>query len=153
MTIALSLLCRNLPGHHQRKEERDSQRGRDTYTRGSLRAMRSQRTWEMKDRLHILRELARHYERTRAGRTGFAEQFSEAALLSVPEEWREEWVRFCARFEEAARHGEAVAPFERDSTEMNHELLALVPKLLAGRGESLLRFASCVLCGNSKRLE
>ena len=29
----------------------------------------------------------------------------------------------------------------------------MLPKLLAWRGESLIRFASCVLCGNSKRLE
>ncbi len=32
-------------------------------------------------------------------------------------------------------------------------MLLLAAKLLAWRGESLIRFASCVLCGNSKRLE
>jgi hypothetical protein len=35
----------------------------------------------------------------------------------------------------------------------NADILALLPKLLAWRGESLVRFASCVLCGHSKELE
>jgi hypothetical protein len=188
----------------------------------------------MKDRLHILRELARHYERTQAGRTGvgerdllldyeqflrgagcedgearniaeheladaaragvltlvphrrdskliqqirlsreqeqnvfarlgessptqrrhtLAQQFHHAARLPMPEQWQDAWEKLCARFEDAARRGESVAPFERGASELNAELLILTPKLLAWHGESLLRFASCVLCGDSKRLE
>lgn len=51
--------------------------------------------------------------------------------------------------------GSAIVPSSRDDLKGNAELLALVPSLLAWqrRGdESLLRFASCVLTGNSKRL-
>jgi len=188
----------------------------------------------MKDRLHILRELARQYERTKAGRTGvgerdllldyeeflhaaqcadgetrhvaerelgdaarngvvtlvphprdpkliqqirlsrekeavmyarlgepsptdrrnaLAQQFRDAAQSQAPERWREAWGKFCARFAEAALRGDSIAPFERGEPELNAELLVLMPKLLAWNGESLLRFASCVLCGNSKRLE
>jgi hypothetical protein len=86
-------------------------------------------------------------------RCTLARQFANAASLNVPEEWRDAWAAFCARFDHAAKCGESVAPFERDSLELNHELLALTAKLLAWRSESLLRFASCVLCDNSKRLE
>jgi hypothetical protein len=86
-------------------------------------------------------------------RQRLAEQFANAAQMPVPQEYEQAWQGFCARFEEAALHGGPVAPFERELLEMNSELLSLTPKLLAWRGESLLRFASCVLCDNSKRLE
>ncbi len=188
----------------------------------------------MKDRLHILRELSRQYERTKTGRTGvgvrdllldyeqflrgagcadgearhlaerelkdaargqvltlvshrhdpkliqqvrfrrdqekalfarldeaspterraaLARQFSDAATVAVPEQWQQPWEEFCARYADAARCGRSVAPFERSEPELNAELLRLIPKLLAWKGESLIRFASCVLCGDSKRLE
>ncbi|HLX68426.1 MAG TPA: Wadjet anti-phage system protein JetD domain-containing protein [Verrucomicrobiae bacterium] len=188
----------------------------------------------MKDRLHILRELARYYERTQAGRTGvgerdllldyeeffraagcadgetrhiaerelmdagriglltlvthrrdpklfqqirfsrekeallfarlgepspterrnaLAQQFRDAASSQVLAQWREPWERFCAQFADAAQHGESVVPFERAELALNAELLSLMPQLLAWKSESLMRFASCVLCGDSKRLE
>jgi hypothetical protein len=84
-----------------------------------------------------------------------AGQFSEAARFAVPGIWRGSWQRFCGDLAEAALRGSAIAPFSRDDLEGNAELLALAPSLLARqqRGEeSLLRFASCVLTGNSKRL-
>jgi hypothetical protein len=188
----------------------------------------------MNDRLHILREFARHYEATQAGRTGtgerdllldyeeflhlarchdgearhlaegdladaaragiltlvphrrdpkliqqirfsreredalfarigeqpptqqrqnFAQLFAAAAQCAVPDHWRDGWQSFCVRLEQAALRGESVAPFDRKSFDTNSEMIALIPKLLAWRGESLLRFASCLLCSNSKRLE
>ncbi len=84
-----------------------------------------------------------------------AKQLSEAAQFEVSECWRESWQILCRELSEAALHGNAVAPFSRNDMDGNAELLALVPPLLAWRqrgGESLLRFASCVLAGNSKRL-
>ena len=84
-----------------------------------------------------------------------ASQFSEAARFAVPEIWRGSWQKFCSDFAEAALRGNAVAPFSRDDLEGNAELLALAPSLLARQQtgeESLLRFASCILTGNSKRL-
>lgn len=82
-----------------------------------------------------------------------AAQFATARRAAVPERWREPWQQWCDRLHEAALAGQAVTPFDRDATEANASLLGLLPKLLAWEGESLVRFASCVLCGDSKRLE
>jgi hypothetical protein len=84
-----------------------------------------------------------------------ASQFSEAARFAVPQIWIDSWQKFCGDLAEAALRGSAIAPFSRDDLEDNAELLALAPSLLAWQQkgeESLLRFASCVLTGNSKRL-
>ena len=82
-----------------------------------------------------------------------ANQFKEATTFDLPDEWRVAWNSFCERMTQAALSGEDVTPFERNGTMANVELLLLLTKLLAWRGESLVRFASCVLCDNSKRLE
>ncbi len=86
-------------------------------------------------------------------RKTLADQFQQAAGFELPEEWRAGWKAFCERRALAALSGEDITPFDRDDLLANAELLALLPKLFAWRGESLVRFASCVLCGNSKRLE
>ena len=82
-----------------------------------------------------------------------AKLFESAAQAEIPETWRTAWTAFCSRMAHAALSGEALAPFDRENVTANIELLALLPKLLAWTGESLVRFASCVLCGDSKRLE
>ncbi len=82
-----------------------------------------------------------------------ANQFDRAARVDLPEEWRAAWKNFCEGKALAASSGGDIAPFDRDNLPANAELLALLPKLLAWRGESLVRFASCVLCDNSKQLE
>ncbi len=86
-------------------------------------------------------------------RTALARQFADAMALTVPERWRDEWSSWCRRMSEAARAGNTVAPFDREATPENAALLKLLPRLLAWDGESLVRFASCVLCGTSKELE
>jgi len=86
-------------------------------------------------------------------RQALANQFKQAAALDLPNEWRLAWDAFCERMATAALAGEDVSPFDRGDLPANAELLALVTKLLAWRGESLVRFASCVLCDSSKRLE
>ncbi|MGO8674255.1 MAG: Wadjet anti-phage system protein JetD domain-containing protein [Limisphaerales bacterium] len=88
-------------------------------------------------------------------RRQLARQFSTAAALDVPERWRKPWQDYCGEIERASLCGGAIAPLSREDFALNSELLELVPKLLAwhGKGErALLRFASCVLTGNSKRL-
>lgn len=88
-------------------------------------------------------------------RLRLAQQFAEAVHADVPDRWRESWQKCCAEFQQSAIQGAAITPFSRDDLAVNSELLALVPKLLAWHAkgeESLLRFASCVLTGNSKRL-
>lgn len=67
--------------------------------------------------------------------------------------WREGWKAWCERMRAAALAGRSVEPFDRHPSADNAKLLALLPRLLAWEGESLVRFASCVLCGDSKVLE
>lgn len=86
-------------------------------------------------------------------RQALANQFKQAAAFELPDEWRGAWASFCERKAQAALAGEDVTPFDRGNLSTNQELLILLPKLLGWRGESLVRFASCVLCDNSKRLE
>lgn len=93
-------------------------------------------------------------------RQALARQFNEAAPVAAPEKWRESWRTFCEHRRDAALCGDAMAPFDRADLAANAELLALLPKLLTWGDEpdetrrtSLVRFASCVLLGNSKRLE
>lgn len=87
-------------------------------------------------------------------RRELAEQFALAAEDPlVPERWKVGWRQWCLAKAEAARMGGPVAPFARVAGKENGELLELLPRLLAWEGESLVRFASCVLCGDSKRLE
>lgn len=86
-------------------------------------------------------------------REALAAQFAGAALFAVPERWRTQWTGWCERMRSAALAGGAVDPFDRRPVAENAALLALLPRLLAWEGESLVRFASCVLCGDSKKLE
>lgn len=71
----------------------------------------------------------------------------------LPDAWRERWQVWLRSLSDAARHGGSVQPLDRDDLALSNELLMVLPRLLAWQEKSLLRFASCVLCGNSKRLE
>lgn len=82
-----------------------------------------------------------------------SDQLAQAAETPVPEAWQTRWRQWCEATRQAALAGKSIAPLSVQDFEGNQELLALLPQLLAWRGESLLRFASCVLCGSSKRLE
>jgi hypothetical protein len=86
-------------------------------------------------------------------RVAVAEQFGKAANACVPDQWRDAWIRWCGRMREAALTGQPVSPFDRRPSQENEELLDLLPKILGWEGESLVRFVSCVLCGDSKKLE
>ncbi|HEV2986981.1 MAG TPA: Wadjet anti-phage system protein JetD domain-containing protein [Candidatus Angelobacter sp.] len=88
-----------------------------------------------------------------AKREELAEIFRRASQVEVGPEWRTGWRSFCENLQVAALSGDSVQPFSRNDLGLNNELLTLIPKILAWRGESLIRFASCVLCGNSKRLQ
>jgi len=88
----------------------------------------------------------------RERREAVARQFEAAAQTEVPVPWHDAWRTWCLAKAAAVRTGGALGPFHRENTETNAEVLALLPRLLGWRGESLIRFASCVLCGHSKRL-
>jgi hypothetical protein len=86
-------------------------------------------------------------------RDALAKQFADAAVHECLAHWREGWKAWCERMRAEALAGKSVEPFDRHPSADNAKLLALLPRLLAWEGESLVRFASCVLCGNSKTLE
>lgn len=88
-----------------------------------------------------------------SARAALAQQFAHASARELPERWREGWTAWCERMRVAALAGKSVEPLDRQPTKGNEQLLALLPRLLAWEGESLVRFASCVLCGDSKTLE
>jgi hypothetical protein len=87
-------------------------------------------------------------------RNDLASLFRAAAEdTNTPEQWRESWRSYCETIARAAEQGDSVQPFSRTDFAANAELLELLPRLLAWQGESLIRFVSCRLCRNSKRLE
>ncbi|MCW5552124.1 MAG: hypothetical protein KIS67_08145 [Verrucomicrobiae bacterium] len=86
-------------------------------------------------------------------RESLAKQFAAASALDLLPRWREGWMTWCERKRVAALTGKSVEPFDRHPSEANEKILALIPRLLAWDGESLVRFVSCVLCGDSKTLE
>jgi len=86
-------------------------------------------------------------------RDTLAKQFADAAAHELLARWREGWKAWCEKMRAAALAGKSVEPFDRHPSADNAKLLALLPRLLAWEGESLVRFASCVLCGDSKTLE
>ncbi|MBL9042719.1 MAG: hypothetical protein JNM83_14015 [Myxococcales bacterium] len=87
-------------------------------------------------------------------RRRLAAQFAEVEVdPAVPERWRSSWQEFCRSYQASALAGSSIQPFERDDSALNAELLHLLPRLLAWPSASLIRFASCVLCNKSKRLE
>ncbi len=93
------------------------------------------------------------WQTPKTNRETLAGQFAAAATCSVPAQWKVGWTNWCEGLRQAAITGSSVEPFDRNPTSENAELLTLLPKLLAWEGESLVRFASCILCGDSKALE
>lgn len=65
---------------------------------------------------------------------------------NLPEAW-------LANLSHQARTGGSIEPFKRDDLEGNRELLTVLSRILDWKGESLIRFASCVICSDSKKLE
>jgi hypothetical protein len=93
------------------------------------------------------------WQTPKTNRETLADQFGTAALHPVPTRWHEKWTAWCENMRRVASIGGTVEPFDRNPTAENVALLALLPKLLTWEGESLVRFASCVLCRDSKVLE
>ena len=63
------------------------------------------------------------------------------------------WTTFCKKMIADVTSGRSIAPFDRDNLAEIEEMLALLTNLLSWKGESLIRFASSLLCRDSKRLE
>jgi len=93
---------------------------------------------------HHLRESSPTQERRQ-----LAELFESFASSSVSPAWS----KWCLQLAQHALDGSSLAPFTRDDLAGNCELLTVIPRVLGWQGESLLRFASCTICRDSKRLE
>lgn len=86
-------------------------------------------------------------------RERLADLFKRAKIETVPARWTIGWHQFCDELAEASLAGRSIQPFSQGLLAETAELLSLLPSLLSWSGESYLRFVSCVLCGDSKRLE
>lgn len=86
-------------------------------------------------------------------RRQLASVFAEAQNTALPERWQTAWQAWCSALAKKAECGEAIAPFQRSDLAATRELLQVLVRVLNWQGQSLTRFASCVICGNSKRLE
>ncbi len=130
----------------------------DAEMRGHIAIMRHRRTGlPLRVRLSPVREAdffrALNLPPPGDRRQAFAELFLEAARFPVPRRWELPWRIYCEQTGAAAAAGESVAPFSREQRTETREILALLPRLLDWQTESLRRFASSRLCGDSKRLE
>lgn len=77
--------------------------------------------------------------------------FEDAALIAVP--CGDAWRAWCEALAGRARGGASVAPFKRDDPAGNRILLEALAGVLNWREESLVRYASAVICRDSKALE
>ena len=89
----------------------------------------------------------------RERRENLAEFFNSMVDQPVPEHWQDDWRKWCGMLEEAARIHGVVQPFKRDDPEGNQVFLGALLGVIRWQGDSLIRFASSVICGNSKTLE
>ncbi|HTG45605.1 MAG TPA: hypothetical protein VK633_13865, partial [Verrucomicrobiae bacterium] len=92
-------------------------------------------------------------ESPEADRGRLSASFREAARMPVASAWQERWADYFGRLEAAALVGGSIIPFSRTDLAGNSELRRVTAEVLAWEGESLIRFVSCVVCGDSKQLE
>jgi hypothetical protein len=76
--------------------------------------------------------------------------FEQCAERSIPEKWRTAWKDWCASLASRAMSGASLQPFSKTG---NHELMDALTGVLNWQGESLIRYASARICGDSKRLQ
>lgn len=77
----------------------------------------------------------------------------EARDLVVPDPYATGWDAWLRRLSSDCVNGASVTPFKRDGGEENRNLLEALVGVLNWRGESLIRYASAVICRDSKMLE
>jgi hypothetical protein len=76
--------------------------------------------------------------------------FETASQISVPEKWQAAWSGWCLSLAEKARAGGSIQPFTRP---IRSDLMEAITGVLNWQGESLIRYASAQICGDSKRLQ
>src|SRR5690606_34303221 len=72
---------------------------------------------------------------------------------SIPANWSAPWQNWFRELARRAHDGESVQPFKRDDPADNAALLQALAGVLNWQGESLIRYASAMICGDSKRLQ
>jgi hypothetical protein len=86
-------------------------------------------------------------------RIRLAEQFLQMGSAAVPERFQSHWVGYCQSAAQTIINGGRIAPFDPNHPKEARTLLESTVALLNWQGESYLRFASCAIFGESKRLE
>jgi hypothetical protein len=83
-------------------------------------------------------------------REELARFFEQCAERGIPEKWTTAWKDWCASLASRAISGASLQPFSKTG---NHELMDALTGVLNWQGESLIRYASARICGDSKRLQ
>lgn len=83
-------------------------------------------------------------------REELANFFEHAATRNIPKKWRTAWQDWCMSLASRAMVGTAVQPFSKSA---NADLMDALVGVLNCQGESLIRYASAQICGDSKRLQ
>jgi hypothetical protein len=86
-------------------------------------------------------------------RQAWKELFLRFRSTRMPAGIRPEWENWCDNLATNAAIGAVKSPFRWKELDSGEDLLRILAGALNWPGESLIRFASCVLCGESKRLE
>ena len=86
-------------------------------------------------------------------REALARFFQNAISLPVPEQWTMSWEECFSVLSARALAGESVHPFRIDDPVGNESLLKALRGVITWQGESLIRYASTVICGDSKMLQ
>lgn len=84
------------------------------------------------------------------GREDLARFFEQSAERSIPKKWEPAWKNWCASLASRAMAGESLQPFSKTG---NADLMDALAGVLNWQGESLIRYASARICGDSKRLK
>lgn len=88
-------------------------------------------------------------------RKQLASFFQKATARKVPEKHSDGWKSWCEALFQCALDGRPVSPFKRDDRKGNEMFLSALTGVLNWpdeRGESLIRYASAVICRDSKAL-
>lgn len=85
--------------------------------------------------------------------TPSAHREAMARMFETAAERLETWTAWCQGLAQRVRDGGPVSPFKRGDAEGNRELLEVIEAVLRWRDESLMPYASAVICGDSKRLK
>jgi hypothetical protein len=86
-------------------------------------------------------------------REALAAFFRQAATWKVPEKWSKSWQQWHRSLAARALGGESIQPFHRGDSAGNADFVRTLAGVLNWQGESLIRYASAVICGDSKRLQ